>query len=285
MHPAVAACLAACATGSSSPLLRASQALALVEELPHAPLIILGEEHDAPAHHQLERQAIEHLSSQGRMGALLLEMVERGHTTVGLSPQASEVQVRERLAWNDKGWPWADYGPVVMSAVRASVPVIGANLPRSQHQQVMQVATWDRHLPKSQRADLLERIDSSHCGLLPRSQLPAMARIQVARDAAMAREAMAVVGVDASSKDPAHTDTRKSVVLVVGGEHARRDRGVPSHLPSSVAAAAHVVMMVSRSTDLPPTGNLQQADQIWRTPELSRNDPCNEMKKAFARPR
>ena len=48
---------------------------------------------------------------------------------------------------HDADWPWADYGPVVMAAVRAGVPVAGANLPRAQTRTAMQDSTLDARLP------------------------------------------------------------------------------------------------------------------------------------------
>ena len=62
---------------------------------------------------------------------LLVEMAEEGRDTSGLDAAASESQVRAALNWDETAWPWSAHGPVVMAAVRAGVPVAGANLPRA----------------------------------------------------------------------------------------------------------------------------------------------------------
>jgi len=96
-----------------------------------ADALLLGEQHDAAEHQQLERRVVDWLAGRGELVALAIEMAEQGRNTVGLPRNAGEAEVRAALAWTDKGWPWANYGPMVMAAVRAGVPVLGANLPRA----------------------------------------------------------------------------------------------------------------------------------------------------------
>jgi uncharacterized iron-regulated protein len=74
-------------------------------------------------------------------------MADTGASTSALKPSATEQQVRNALNWNDKGWPWAAYGPAVMTAVRAGVPVLGANLPRAQMPARMADSQLDLQLP------------------------------------------------------------------------------------------------------------------------------------------
>ena len=50
------------------------------------------------------------------------------------------------LKWNNKAWPWAAYGPAIMTAVRAGVPVMGANLPRESTRVAMRNAAVDTRL-------------------------------------------------------------------------------------------------------------------------------------------
>ena len=57
----------------------------------------------------------------------LFELLNAERASAGLKP----------LAWDDAGWPWAAYGPAVMAAVRAGVPVLGANRPRSRMREDM----------------------------------------------------------------------------------------------------------------------------------------------------
>lgn len=227
--------------------------------------LLLGEQHDADAHQWLQAAAVQVLARQDRLAALVLEMAERGHDTAALASSADEDTVRAALAWNDAGWPWQRYGPVVMAAVRAGIPVVGGNLPRHRHAEVMRDAAWDDTLTDTeQRAALHRTLDEGHCGLLPAAQLPAMARIQLARDDAMAATLL-------ERRTPGRT-----VVLVTGAQHARRDRGVPHHLVRrSAAEAAHACVSVElRATDAALVELDPAFDALWLTPATAPADHC-----------
>lgn len=227
--------------------------------------LLLGEQHDADAHQWLEAAAVQALARHGRLAALVLEMAERGRDTAALAPDADEAAVRAALAWHDAGWPWRRYGPVVMAAVRAGVPVAGGNLPRHQHGEVMRDAAWDDTLPDAQqRAALHRALDEGHCGLLPAAQLPAMARIQLARDDAMAATLL-------ERRSPGRT-----VLLVTGAQHARRDRGVPHHLArrAGTDAARACLSIELRATDAARAKPDPAFDALWLTPAVAAVDHC-----------
>jgi uncharacterized iron-regulated protein len=182
--------------------------------------VLVGEQHDAGAHPRLHEQWVRELARRGRLGALTLEMAERGTTTAGLPASASEDQVRQALRWNqESGWPWERYGPAVMAAVRAGVPVLGANLPRAEMRQAMNDPKFDGLLPGPGLKAQQQAIRIGHCGMLPETQIRPMTRIQIARDVAMAQTiaASAMRG--------------KTVLLLAGSGHVQPDIGVPQHLP------------------------------------------------------
>jgi uncharacterized iron-regulated protein len=248
--------LSACA--SSDTLWRTT-----LDTLPaQAPVVLLGEQHDADEHQELARLSVARLAQAPGLSALVLEMADDGSNTTGLASSATEAQVRERLRWNDAGWPWQRYGPVVMQAVRLGVPVVGANLPRSAMGAVMRDEQWDARVPAGVLADHRERMVGSHCGLLPASQVPGMARIQIARDARMAQTAERWLRPG------------KAVLLVAGAEHVKRDRGIPLFWPEALAQQAHVVWMRAGA---PHTSSQGVTDAIWATPATPKRDHCAEM--------
>lgn len=237
---------------------------ARLEALLPTDVMLLGEQHDAPEHHELERRVIEWLASRGTLAAVAMEMAPRGRDTRDLPRHASASEVQAALAWDVAGWPWDHYGPVVMAAVRAGVPVLGANLPKTQMRAAMQNATLDTRLPPEALATQLQRIRDGHCGLLPESQIQPMARVQVARDISMAQTI-------AGALEPGRT-----VLLVAGNGHVERGLGVPAHLP-----ALHSVKIVSaRSGEQAVTTPSNVADVIWATPPTPPKDYCAEMKRA-----
>jgi len=216
--PAIALLLlAACA----SPVAMPDIGVRVAALLP-ADAILLGEQHDAAEHQDMHRQVIETLAARGALAAVALEMAEQGRSTAGLSRGASEADVKAALAWDEAGWPWAAYGPAVMAAVRAGIPVAGANLPRSQRRAAMSDALLDSAVSSSVLQAQRDAVRSGHCGLIPENQIAPMARMQVARDRAMAQTvAQAVVA-------------GRTVVLLAGGMHVDAALGVPQHLPAGL---------------------------------------------------
>jgi uncharacterized iron-regulated protein len=237
-----------------------------VDALLPADLILLGEQHDADAHQQLQRAVVLDLAGRGQLSALALEMADQGRSTLGLPADASETQVRDALQWKQAGWPWERYGPVVMAAVRHAVPVHGANLPREAMRAAMGNTGLDAYLAPALLEQQREGIRAGHCALLPESQIAPMTRIQIARDAAMAQTLQAVY------------QPGKTAILVAGGGHVRRDIGVPTHLPTRFTT--RVVLAVA---GMPADSAGGTADTVWRTPSLPPKDYCAELKKQLGK--
>lgn len=196
-----------------------------------ARLLLLGEQHDAAEHQRLHAQTVAELAARGQLAALALEMAEQGTSTAGLAPSADEAAVRAALRWQEAAWPWAPYAPAVMAAVRAGVPVAGANLPRAQMRTAMGDATLDPLLPPEAWARQRAAIRDGHCGLLPESQHGPMARIQVARDRSMG-QTLAELARQAGAG--------RTVVLIAGGAHVDAEVGVPRHLPPTLTRASRI---------------------------------------------
>ena len=192
-------------------------------------VLLLGEQHDAPEHQQLHHQAIQDLALQGRLAAVALEMAEQGASTAGLPRDAPESDVRAALRWDENAWPWQAYGPAVMAAISAGVPVVGANLPRPSLRAIMADPAFDNLLPGPALKAQQQAVRVGHCGLLPESQIGPMTRVQIARDRAMAQTLAqaAVAG--------------KTAVLLAGAAHVDPALGVPQHLPPTlrVSSRAH----------------------------------------------
>lgn len=245
---ALAVSLAACAfTPLVPPYSDASRAERLQELLP-ADIILLGEQHDAADHQQVHRIVVEALAAKNSLAALALEMTSQGQSTVALASNASEDAVRQALQWNNAGWPWSAYGPAVMAAVRAGVPVIGANLPPAQLRQAMARTELDAVLAAPALKAQQQNIRTGHCDLLPESQIAPMTRVQIARDLAMADTLAKAV------------QAGKTVVLLAGGGHVDRSLGVPLHLAPGLKVKA-VLIRPEIQTDL--SESISNFDAIW----------------------
>ena len=255
----VALALAGCA--SHPGVVPSAQWPAQLESALPTDVLLLGEQHDAPDHQRLQRDTVQWLAARGRLAAVVLEMAERGHSTAALARDATEAQVQSALQWNDAAWPWSAYGPVTMAAVRAGVPVLGGNLPRSAMAAATQETRWDNHLAAPARQQLLDALQDGHCGLLPAARLPAMARVQIARDASMALTAQEAVR-------PGQT-----VLLVAGGEHVLRHRGIPTHWPQNIRSK-----VASAHTEQAQAAIKTGVDIVVATPPLPPHDACEALR-------
>lgn len=219
----------------------------LAQLLP-ADAILLGEQHDAPDHQRIHRLMVETLATRQTLAALALEMASQGQSTKELGQNAGEDRVRTALQWDNETWPWTAYGPVVMAAVRAGVPVIGANLPKTRLREAMTDTGFDRLLSGPALKAQQQNIRLGHCGLLPESQISPMTRVQIARDVAMAQTVAraAVAG--------------KTVLLLAGSGHVDRTLGIPQHLPQGFKVKT-VLLHAEQTPDA--TNSIAQFDQLW----------------------
>lgn len=252
----VATALAGCASTKS-----VNNTWALQQVLQQKPqVLLLGEQHDAPEHHEWERNTVTQWAAQDQLAAVVLEMADAGHSTKALPANASESAVQTALAWNNKGWPWQNYGPTVMAAVQAGVPVYGGNLPRAQMRDVMQQTQWDAHLPSAGWQRQLSAIREGHCDLLPDSQLAPMARIQLAKDASMARTAQQLV------------QAGKTVILIAGRGHVLRSIGIPTWLPADTRSVVAIGQAGDQAQAL-----ASDRDWVQYTPATPPKDHCAEL--------
>lgn len=264
----LAALLALLLGACALPPLDAAQQARLASLLP-ADALLLGEQHDAPEHQQLQRQVVQWLADRGQLAAVVLEMAEAGHGTAGLPPDASARQVRAALAWDDARWPWRTYGPVIMAAVAAGAPVLGANLSLAQMREAMRQSALDDRLPAELLAVQRQRIRDSHCGLLPEPRIDPMTRVQIARDIAMA---------DAVARAAQQAAPGRVVLLITGNGHVHRALGVPRFLPvelkAKVLSAQAQSAQAAIENEALADRALQAGDLRWPTPPLPPRDPC-----------
>ena len=249
---------------------------ALTRAMARAPIVLLGEVHDNAAQHALRAQALQRLLAGGARPAIAFEQFDSEQQAaidaIRAEPGLDAAARAERLiaAAGAKGWDWALYRPYVQLALQYDLPIVAANLSRSQ---AMRVATegLDAVFTPAQRGALgldhigpeLERaqeyeIELGHCGGLPADALPAMAQAQIARDAMLAQALLPYLG--------------RGVVLLTGNGHARRDIGVPQHL--SAADQARLVSIGLLEDDGKADTRAGFFDVSFLTPVQKREDPC-----------
>ncbi|QXZ15393.1 ChaN family lipoprotein [Pseudomonas sp. AO-1] len=240
----------------------------LLTRLAGAQHVIIGEQHDNADHHAAQLWLLQSLGEQRPQGSLLLEMF-----TPDQQPKVDQVRhaatppsdLATALAWQD-GWDWKLYGPIVRFALTQSYPLLAANLDDSEIRAFYRqppTLSGVRSNAAAVKATLLEQISDSHCGLLPKSQMPAMLAIQQQRDRRMAERLLA-------APTPA--------MLLAGAWHARKDAGVSLHvLDLGAAQAPTVLMLAEQGAEV----SAAMADYVWYTPATPAQDYCAQMRKQF----
>lgn len=241
---------------------------AALDKLLPTQVLLLGEQHDAPEHQDIHKRTVQALAARGQLAALVLEMASSGVSTAGLSPSAADAEVRQALRWDERAWPWAAYGPAVMAAVRAGVPVMGGNLPQDQLRASMGQAELDLRLPPDALARQQALIREGHCQLLPDSQIAPMTRVQIARDVRMA---------STLAKALPKARPGQVLLLISGSVHADRQLGVPVHLPAGVKSAS--LRLQAGGAALPG----ERFDQVLKTAPAPQTDHCAGLAEQFKR--
>jgi uncharacterized iron-regulated protein len=263
--------LSACAHAPKDPALSGkiwdarAQAFVSADEMfqraARAAHVILGETHDNPEHHRLQRVALEALAARGPSRVLAMEQFDSEH-----QPAIDAARLRgadaEAIAdaghFDRKGWNWPLYRPLVQFALERGWPIAAANLSRSEARTI--VADPARSglppAPPTVKAALERDIIEGHCGAAPEpKRLAGMVEAQRARDARMA----------SVMKDRS--------VLIAGNGHARRDRGVPLYLAGADVVSIAFTEVEDDKGSARDYG-AESYDYLWFTPRAAREDPC-----------
>lgn len=259
----------------------ADELLARIEGVSY---LLLGEKHDNPDHHALQLRSLDHVLQTGSVSAVSFEMMSTEQQPLlqdlPLNRQGGLDQINEYLEWDNDGWNWDYYGPLLSSAMQANVSIKAANISNEEMMLVYGAPTpaeIEGVLDQQTMTALEKDIDESHCGMLPESQFPAMVRVQQARDFAMA------ASLEASP-------VQQLQVLIAGNYHIRRDLGVPNYLLNTqpTLEASQIVslafMEVDEASDDPADylqqfGSVKAYDYIWFTPAVSDEDYCASMRQ------
>lgn len=209
--------------------------------------VLLGEVHDNAAGHARRLADLQAKVAAGWRPAIAMEQFDSEY-----QPQLSAAQQRCGVdvqciidaASGSPRWNWSYYMPLLALAQQYQLPLLAANLSRTQASKIVKngfaaglspeiMARYELNaIPNAILELQIVAVRSGHCNQLPENILPGMARAQIARDVIMA-EVM--------------QQARRDVVLIAGNGHVRRDIGVPYWL------AAHQVLS---------TGYLEQAVEV-----------------------
>ena len=251
-----------------------------------ADLLLIGEVHDNAMQHRMRLRWLEQLAERRRIVIALEQLdavnqraLDRARAADPAAAACGEPlaqrarRIAEAAGFDFRGWHWEYYRPVIELALRRDLPLLAANLSRTETSDVARGRAAAAGEPAGWSAGdertLEDSIRRGHCGLLPESMIAPMAAAQRSRDARLARSVV-----------DAHRASGLPVVLLAGNGHVRRDIGVPRYL-ADLAPHARVF-----GIGLLEAGEASPApfDAAEVTAAASREDPCNALRKRPPRP-
>ncbi len=236
-----------------------------------ADVVILGEVHDNPAHHQVQAGALQQL----RPKAVVWEMISAGQAQkLAAADLTDSVALSATLDWESSGWPAFDLYAQVFAAADGAVQFAG-HVPRDAARAAMETGAaaafgaeavrfgLDQPLPQNQQVAREADQMASHCDALPQDMLPLFVDVQRLRDATLAQAVTAAM-----------EQTGGPVAVITGNGHARSDRGLPVYL---LAAAPDLQVFVLGQSE---AGQIEgRFDQVLDAAPAARPDPCEAFRK------
>ncbi|KAF0814752.1 hypothetical protein IGB42_00807 [Andreprevotia sp. IGB-42] len=233
-------------------------------------VVLLGEVHDNAEGHRQRAALIQRaVELDQRRPAIAMEQFDRerqGDLDRALKSCNDADCVILAAGGAKASWNWAFYKPVIDLALKYQLPLIAANVSRADGAKISKegfAAAFDpatlaslgldKPVPADIQSAQEKEIAAGHCGKLPATALPGMARAQVARDAYMAK-------VLRDHRQP------HGVILLAGNGHVRRDLGAPRWLGTDVQALS--VAFVEATPDA------AAYDLFAVVPAATRPDPC-----------
>ena len=243
----------------------------LAERLRSADVVLLGELHDNPFHHQARASFIPRFADSKT--TIVAEHLPAGRRVTVTGDLGSDL---EAAGFNRSGWGWPLHQPLFESVLGRGYALIGGNLPAgfskelvAQGQAAMALSMARSYeqstLPDTARNQLEQDLIDGHCGKLPEKYLAPMKLVQRATDISMATALLA----------------HRPAVLVAGNGHVRRDYGVPQVLvaldPSlKITSVGFYESGADRAELIKSLAG--RYDFIWLTDKTQRSDPCEDFK-------
>jgi uncharacterized iron-regulated protein len=236
-------------------------------------VVLLGEVHDNAALHRLRLAVLRRAVEAGWRPALVMEQfdldrqgdLDRARRSAGATPADLVAAAAPAKA----GWDWPFYEPLIALALGLDLPLLAGNLSRGDAGRLVRESPaavfgepravalgLEGPIDPALQAAQQREIEAGHCGALPPTLVPGMARAQLARDAAMA----AVVRENAA----------RGVVLIAGDGHVRRDIGVPRWLGSELSDRTFAVGFLEAGNEPDPGAY----DAVVFAAPAAREDPC-----------
>lgn len=187
-----------------------------------AQIVVLGEQHDNPAHHMRQTEWVAALAPK----ALVFEMLTSQQAVQATAPWQDQATLDALIGWSETAWPSFNmYYPIFAAAPQAAIYGAGVSredlrrsleTPLANHPQARRYGL-DRPADPAEQSAREALQATAHCGALPADMLPMMVDAQRLRDMELADVSLRALRA-----------TGGPVVVITGNGHARSDWGMPA---------------------------------------------------------
>lgn len=260
----------------------------LLARLNSVDVLLLGEIHDNPQHHEFQQKLLQARLDAGARPALLMEQLD-SESQPALNAALAIANRDDALSAVNgliKFSNWQAYTRLLSTAYDKQLPVIAGNVPSQKLQPViwrgfgtleadeLKRLAIEEVWSDSRQQYMLNNMGGAHCGQLRDELREGLTRSQRLRDALLVNSAL--------------TNLDRGIVGIMGRDHARKDVGLPLYFaartptarvltigmievqPGSTAPDAYLGVS---ATEKPPY------DIIWFSARVDRPNPCAEMNK------
>ncbi len=229
-----------------------------------AQIVVLGEQHDNPAHHARQAEWVAALQPK----ALVFEMLTPEQGAKADANWSNQAELDALIGWSETAWPSFDmYYPIFAAAPKAVI--FGAGITRTELQVLLE-QPLDEHplatkfgldvMPDAVEQTAREALQAeAHCDALPEQLLPTMVDAQRFRDISLADVALQAL-----------ERLGGPVVVLTGNGHARADWGMPA-LVANAAPEVEVFALAQGEDGADVRGGFSLT---LDAPSPERGDPC-----------
>lgn len=245
---------------------------AALDMAPDADIVLLGEIHDNPLHHQGQGDLIRQVQPK----AVVFEMLSPAQAAkLNATPREDMAKVAARIGWASSNWPDFELYQPVFEALE-QIPAVGAAAPKADVRRAFSEGAaavfgedaaefgLDQAVPEIQLSFRKDMQFTAHCEAMPLNMMGGMIEAQRLRDATLARATLDALKTYGAP-----------VVLIAGNGHARIDWGIPAMI--AVAKPDLTVFSVG-FVEAPAETNDPRFHHTIVTGPAERENPCDVFK-------
>lgn len=266
--------LSACQTTHHNPPILGDS---LKENILKHDVILLGEKHDNHSHHLYQKEVIDFLKSEKKLGRIYMEHLtaEQQQVIEDNKPKTAE-DFASLSKWQESGWPsFSKFKELVSSILDQEIIGVGISRqtlkslyqnksPGLISKQLEEATGLSEPLRDDVKARLVSVLKASHCGHLPPKHAEKMLGIQRYRDAYMVSKLKHQSGlVD---------------VYLLGSGHGNLIYGTPQYFKKAFPDKDLLSIVFLEDGDALPQEDFHYFVSTART---MREDPCEKLKMHF----